>query len=159
MVEVVEDRHGGNVNKFLGDGFMALFGIGTETQSDDDQQASARAAVRASLDMMQRLEELNAELAGDGIPDLGIGIGLHHGAAIVGSLGSRDRLEYTAIGDTVNVASRVEGLTKLQGTPLLITRQVADRLGDEFAVRALEPQQVKGQPQPLEVFAIAEDGN
>jgi len=159
MVEVVEDRHGGNVNKFLGDGFMALFGIGTESPSNDDQQTSARAAVRASLDMMQRLQELNAELAGDGIPDLGIGIGLHHGTAIVGSLGSQDRLEYTAIGDTVNVASRIEGLTKVLETPLLVTRQVSDRLGDEFAVRALEPQQVKGQPKPLEVFTIAEDGN
>ena len=109
--------------------------------------------------MMQRLQELNAELAGDGIPDLGIGIGLHHGTAIVGSLGSQDRLEYTAIGDTVNVASRIEGLTKVLETPLLVTRQVSDRLGDEFAVRALEPQQVKGQPKPLEVFTIAEDGN
>lgn len=154
MVEVVEDRHGGNVNKFLGDGFMALFGIGVDPSNANDQHASVCSAVRASLDMIERLQEMNAELAGEGIPDLGIGIGLHYGTAIVGSIGSEDRLEYTAIGDTVNVASRVEGLTKSLGEPLLITRQVADCLGDEFALRPLEPQNVKGQPRPLEVSTV-----
>lgn len=154
MVEVVEDRHGGNVNKFLGDGFMALFGIGVESSSVEEQRESAQSAVRAGLAMISRLEEMNAELAGEGIPDLGIGIGLHCGTAIVGSLGSQDRLEYTAIGDTVNVASRVEGLTKHLGKPLLITRQVRDFLGDEFVLESLRPQQVKGQPKPLEIFAV-----
>ena len=160
MVEVVEDQHGGNVNKFLGDGFMALFGIGTESSSADDHRASARSAVQAGLDMMHRLDEMNAGLAAEGVPDLGIGIGLHFGTAIVGSIGSDDRLEYTAIGDTVNVASRVEGLTKRLGAPLLITRQVLECLGsDDLAVRPMEPQTVKGQPEPLEIFAVNPAGS
>jgi adenylate cyclase len=154
MVEIVEDQFDGNVNKFLGDGFMALFGIGVESPSEEEQKQNARSAVQAGLAMISRLEEMNAELKGEGIPDLGIGIGLHFGTAIVGSLGSQDRLEYTAIGDTVNVASRVEGLTKHLGVPLLVTRQVRNFLGDDFAVQAMEPQEVKGQPKPLEIFAI-----
>lgn len=159
MVEVVEDRHGGNVNKFLGDGFMALFGIGADGSVEDDQRDSVRSAVQAGLDMMSRLDEMNATLAAEGVPDLGIGIGLHFGTAIVGSIGSDDRLEYTAIGDTVNIASRVEGLTKQLGTPLLITREVFDCLdGSWFAVRQLESQAVKGQPEPLEIFAVDPPG-
>ncbi len=104
--------------------------------------------------MIRKLKQMNAELAGDDVPDLGIGIGLHAGSAIVGSIGSNDRLEYTAIGDTVNVASRVEGLTKIAGSPLLVTRAVRERLGDEFVVNELEPQSVKGQSQPIEIFSI-----
>jgi adenylate cyclase len=154
MVDVVEDHHGGNVNKFLGDGFMALFGIGLESRENVDESQHARAAVRAGLEMIRQLKQMNAELARDDVPDLGIGIGLHSGSAIVGSIGSNDRLEYTAIGDTVNVASRVEGLTKVAGSPLLVTRAVRERLGDEFVVNELEPQSVKGQSQPIEIFSI-----
>jgi adenylate cyclase len=64
MVEVVEDQHGGNVNKFLGDGFIALFGIGVESPSDEEQQQDAQSAVQAGLAMISRLEEMNAELVG-----------------------------------------------------------------------------------------------
>lgn len=155
MVEVVEDQHGGNVNKFLGDGFMALFGIGVDSSGEVDPASSAESAVQAGLDMMERLREMNASLVSAGVPDLGIGIGLHFGTAIVGSIGSHDRLEYTAIGDTVNIASRVEGLTKKLDAPLLMTRQVLECLGSEsFSIRAMEPQSVKGQPEPLEIFTI-----
>lgn len=155
MVEVVEDQHGGNVNKFLGDGFMALFGIGVDSSGEVDPASSAQSAVQAGLDMMERLREMNASLVSAGVPDLGIGIGLHFGTAIVGSIGSDDRLEYTAIGDTVNIASRVEGLTKKLDAPLLLTRQVLDCLDRKsFSIRAIEPQSVKGQPEPLEIFTV-----
>jgi adenylate cyclase len=151
MVEAVEDRHGGTVNKFLGDGFMALFGIG---EPDNDGRSHAEAAVRAGLDMINRLRELNAELSQDGLPELGIGIGIHSGCAIVGSMGSSDRLEYTAIGDTVNVASRVEGLTKKVGHPLLVTAVTGQRLPHEITTRPLPPEPVKGQNEPLAILAI-----
>lgn len=154
MVKVVEDHHGGNVNKFLGDGFMALFGIGLDSRENAEGTSHAQAAVRAGLEMIRQLEEMNAKLAGDDVPDLGIGIGLHCGSAIVGSIGSNDRLEYTAIGDTVNLASRVEGMTKLVGSPLLVTRAVQERLGEEFVMNELEPQNVKGQSQPIAISTV-----
>tara|TARA_R110002072_G_scaffold303099_1_gene493369 strand:- start:53841 stop:55442 length:1602 start_codon:yes stop_codon:yes gene_type:complete len=159
MVKVVEDHHGGNVNKFLGDGFMALFGIGLDSRKNADGTQHARAAVHAGLEMIRQLEQMNSELAGDHVPDLGIGIGLHCGSAIVGSIGSSDRLEYTAIGDTVNLASRVEGLTKLVGSPLLVTRAVRERLGDEYVLNELDPQNVKGQSQPIEIFSVGPGKN
>lgn len=153
MVDVVENEHHGIVNKFLGDGFMALFGIGDP--SDESVAQHARDAVNAGRGIVARLADLNAELSTGGLPEIGIGIGIHSGEAIVGSIGSRDRLEYTAIGDTVNVAARVEGLTKKVGCPLLITRGTHDQLDvSEFELATLEPQPVKGQPEPLEIFGV-----
>jgi adenylate cyclase len=151
MVDVVENQHHGNVNKFLGDGFMALFGI---SDLEDSKLNPADEAVSAGLDMIDRLAEMNAELDGTDIQTLGIGIGVHTGTAIVGSMGSEDRLEYTAIGDTVNLASRVEGLTKTLGRPLLVTKATAERIGDRFPIVPLEPQSVKGQPKPIAVFSV-----
>ncbi|MFP6766033.1 MAG: adenylate/guanylate cyclase domain-containing protein, partial [Planctomycetaceae bacterium] len=160
MVDVVENRHHGNVNKFLGDGFMALFGIGEQhTDSGPDSISCGRNhaadAVHAGLSMIACLEEMNAELAGTDIPTLGIGVGVHTGTAVVGSMGSDDRLEYTAIGDTVNLASRVESLTKSVGEPLLMTRETAARIKDAFDIQSLEPQSVKGQPEPVAIFTVA----
>ena len=162
MVDVVENRHQGNVNKFLGDGFMALFGIGNQhadTDSAADGNGTGRQhavnAVRAGLDMIARLDEMNAEYAGTAIPSLGIGIGIHTGTAIVGSIGSDDRLEYTAIGDTVNLASRVESLTKTLGEPLVLTKATADRIEGAFDVRPLKSQSVKGQPDPIAICTVA----
>lgn len=155
MVNVVEDRHGGNVNKFLGDGFMALFGIGQDSSADRESSNHSEAAVRAALEMIQQLKGMNQELVGEEVPDLGIGIGLHSGPAIVGSIGSHDRLEYTAIGDTVNLASRVEGLTKEVGSPLLLTKAVREQLSEAFVVHEHEPRSVKGQPAPIEIFSVS----
>jgi len=154
MVDVVENQHDGNVNKFLGDGFMALFGIGEDLIADRPNGNHAGDAVNAGLDMIRRLDEINAELAEEDVPELGIGIGIHSGVAVVGSMGSQDRLEYTAIGDTVNIASRVEGLTKRVGQPLLVTSATRERLSDSYMLTALKPQHVKGQPQPIEIFAV-----
>ncbi|MFQ3671767.1 MAG: adenylate/guanylate cyclase domain-containing protein, partial [Verrucomicrobiia bacterium] len=106
MVAVVEAKHGGMINKFLGDGFMALFGI------DEGPSSHAPEAVAAALDMIEALPEVNAQLAQMDQAPLTIGIGLHSGQAIVGSIGSPHRLEFTAIGSTVNLASRIEALTK-----------------------------------------------
>ncbi|MBW3543736.1 MAG: HAMP domain-containing protein [Planctomycetes bacterium] len=153
MVEVVERRHGGMVNKYLGDGFMALFGM-TGEDSEASCAGHACSAVAAGRDMVRRLDQLNRELTREGETPLGIGIGINSGPAVVGSIGSLDRLEFTAIGDTVNVASRVEGLTKAVGSPLLFTHATRRRLPDGWAVIELEPQMVKGQTRPIEIFTL-----
>lgn len=147
-VEIVE-AHGGMVNKFLGDGLMALFGIGAA--SNDDNHALH--AYRASMAMLEHLGKASDELARAGWPDLKIGIGLNSGPAIVGSIGSPRRQEYTAIGDTVNVAARVEALTKTVGRNLLMTAATRALLSKSIEVEELPPQQVKGIGKALNIFA------
>jgi adenylate cyclase len=148
MVEIVEQRHGGMVNKFLGDGFMALFGVGEQSS------AHAAQAVAAGQEMLRSLQTINCYLESQGLSPLSMGIGIHTGVAVVGSIGSSRRLEYTAIGDTVNVASRVESLTKQLGEPLLLTDATRQALPATIWTEPLPPQWVKGQPKPLSVYGI-----
>lgn len=147
MVEIVEG-HEGMVNKFLGDGFMALFGVGEQHVNH------AALAVTAGQKMLVRLEHINRYLTAQGQAPLGIGIGIHTGRAVVGSIGSPQRLEYTAIGDTVNIASRVESLTKELGEPLILTAATRAALPSAIATAPLPPQRVKGQPEPLSVYRV-----
>lgn len=149
MVEVVEQKHGGMVNKFLGDGFMALFG------GWDGAEAHADAALAAAREMLVRLEDLNGRLTSQGIAPLAIGIGTHTGPAVVGSLGSPQRMEYTAIGDTVNVASRLEQLTKPLAEPLLLSAATRAALRVRPTLEELPAQLVKGQSEPLVVYRLA----
>ncbi|HEV7404619.1 MAG TPA: adenylate/guanylate cyclase domain-containing protein [Chthoniobacteraceae bacterium] len=148
MVEIVETQHGGMINKFLGDGFIALFGIGP----DSDRHATD--ALRAGAEMLRGLAGLNERLAGTCGEPLAIGIGIHTGPAIVGSIGSPDRLEFTAIGSTVNLASRIEGLTKTVGTPLLLTAATKRAVREEIALREYPPQTVRGVDEPVAVYGL-----
>lgn len=156
MVEIVEQRYGGMVNKFLGDGFMALFGVGDpeETRFAERTTNHAAMAVAAGREMLDRLQQINRQLETQGQPPLAIGIGIHTGPAIVGSIGSPQRLEYTAIGNTVNIASRVESLTKQLGQPLLLTDATCNALPATISTQQLPPQWVKGQPKPLLVYHL-----
>jgi adenylate cyclase len=137
MVHVVEERNGGMINKFLGDGFMALFGV-------DGADQHALAAFRAGTDMLARLTELNEQLRTSGREPFRIGIGVHTGPAVVGSIGSPQRLEFTAIGNTVNIAARVEQLTKDLRVSLLVTDATAHCLPRSERLRALEPMEIRG---------------
>lgn len=123
MVACVHENRG-TVDKFMGDGLLAFFGAPRQSANPP---ADAFAAARA---MLARLETLNAQLVAEGIEPLEIGIGLAHGEAVVGTVGGHERHEYTAIGDAVNLASRVEALTKTVGGPILLTWSVAERLPD-----------------------------
>jgi class 3 adenylate cyclase len=146
-VTAVIHEHGGTIDKFLGDGVMAFFG------APKDLGNPSVPAFAAARELLARVETLNQALAAEGLSPVEIGVGLHAGEAVVGHIGSTARHEYTAIGDTVNVASRLEGVTKEVGFPLVCSRAVADALGGDGAegLRALGARPIKGH-QPVEVF-------
>jgi adenylate cyclase len=150
MVSVVETRHNGIINKFLGDGFMALFGIGPDSMNHADE---ALATGRA---MLSALAELNRRILREGRETIAIGIGIHTGPAIVGSIGSPERLEFTAIGSAVNVASRVEGLTKTLHRSLLLTEATAGHLREKTALEELPPQTVRGVAEPVRIYSLTD---
>ena len=151
MVQIVEQR-GGMIDKFLGDGFIALFGIG-----DGDETGHADRAVAVGEAMLRALPELNALFAANRIDPISIGIGIHTGPAIVGSIGTPERLEFTAIGASVNLASRIEGLTKTLGKPLLLSEATLRQLHARELFTALPPQTVKGLDEPVAIFAPTAD--
>ncbi|MES2263945.1 MAG: adenylate/guanylate cyclase domain-containing protein [Pseudomonadota bacterium] len=131
-------KHGGTVDKFIGDGMMAFFGAPNELPSAE------KAGLEAARDMLAELDELNRELVSEGKAPLAMGIGLHSGPAVIGYIGSSDRHEYTAIGDTVNVASRLEGLCKTLGYPIVCSGAVAERLGNPAMLTPLGEHGLKG---------------
>jgi len=141
----------GLLDKFIGDAVMAEFGV---PRSRGDRQ-EAQAAVRAALAMQERLEALNAELAAAGRPPLQHGIGLHFGEVIAGNLGSSRRLEFTVVGATVNVTSRLEGLKRMfPQHPILVSGDLLALLPGELDVVPLGSHGLKGWPVPLEVYAL-----
>ena len=151
MVEVVEGEHGGMISQFLGDGFMTLFGVDSQTHDHAD------VALATASSMLRRLELLNADLTQRGHPHLAIGIGINTGPAIVGSIGSPERMEFTGIGTTVNVASRIESLNKTLGTTLLLSAATRAALHQPVTLTALPPQMVKGVDEPIAIFTLGSE--
>jgi adenylate cyclase len=150
MVEIVFDEHG-TIDKFIGDAVMAVWGSVGGAGPEED----ARRALRAARRMIAALEELNRAWQAGGRPPLHLGIGLHAGPAIFGNIGSAQKMELTVIGDTVNLASRLEGLCKGYGVPLVVSETVRERAGDADLL-ALDLVRVVGRQQPVEIFAPEE---
>ncbi len=154
IVPVIEE-HGGVVNQYMGDGIMVLFGAPV------DQPDHAHRAVTAGLDILQEVDNLHDHWRSLGIDSLRVGVGIHTGNAIVGTVGSPRRLDYTAIGDTVNTASRIESATKEVGASLLISEQTLDAIS-EGQRKALERDfvhhsiSVKGKQKQLSVYSLPE---
>ncbi|MEQ1921745.1 MAG: adenylate/guanylate cyclase domain-containing protein [Pyrinomonadaceae bacterium] len=145
MSEIIFD-HGGTLDKYIGDGLMALFGAPTATVADPVN------AVMTAVTMQKRLVELNAELVASGLSSVAMGIGLHTGEATIGYIGSEKRSEYTAIGDTVNLASRLE--SNAAGGQILISEATATASGNIFPMVKRDPLTVKNRVQPVELFEV-----
>ena len=138
--------HGGTLDKYLGDGLMALFGAPTTTPKD------AANAIAAAVAMQRRMLSINDELHAEGFPEIGIGIGLHTGEVTVGYIGSERRSEYTAIGDAVNTASRLESNAK--AGEILVSEVTAKAAHSRYQLAAREPISVKNREQPVPLFEV-----
>ncbi|OKY74512.1 MAG: hypothetical protein BM485_13525 [Desulfobulbaceae bacterium DB1] len=138
--------HDGTVDKYIGDAVMAIWGA---PLADGNHAAKA---VRASLASIKRLQELQLELDKEQLPKVEIGIGLNSGDVNVGNFGSSQRFDYTVIGDNVNLASRLEGLTKVYGCRILISETTRAALGDRFFCRFIDRVRVKGKKLPVTIY-------
>jgi adenylate cyclase len=139
-------HHQGTLNKYLGDGLMALFGapVGGSTDAKD--------AVAAAIGMQRRIKSVNAQLKAKKLPTVTLGIGINTGEATVGCIGAEQRSEYTAIGDTVNIASRIEGIAK--PGQVLVTQATVEELGKEFQLSEPWTVEVKNIDEPVRVYSV-----
>lgn len=153
-MSAIIEHHGGVIDKYIGDAIMALFGAPMAVPD-----APAR-AVAAARDMARALETLNAELRAEGQPPLAFGIGINTARVVAGNMGSKSRLNYTVIGDGVNLASRLEGLTKdpAYGTPIIVSEATLAAMSPRPAARELGEVLVKGRSGAVKIFALTPRG-
>jgi adenylate cyclase len=142
--------NGGTLDKFIGDAIMAVWGNVRSLGTTQDAKSCARAA----LGMRRELSQLNQGWREQGRMGLGMGIGVNHGEVIVGNIGSQERMDPTVIGDAVNLASRLEALTRTYGVDMLVGASVAELVRDEVYLRSVARVQVKGKTKPVDVFTF-----
>ena len=145
MISEVIEAHGGVVDKYLGDGVMALFGAPV-TRPDDAQRA-----LHCALEIRRRVAALGPVLAARGLPHPQVGIGINTSRVIAGNIGSPSRLNYTVLGDGVNLASRLEGLTKRYHVPIVIGFATRESVRD-IVCRELDKVRVRGKTVPERIF-------
>lgn len=151
MVEAIK-KNGGSIDKFMGDAIMALFGAPISYEDNCDR------AVKAATDMVKVIETLDLDLIN--LPKdkkIDIGIGIHYGEVIFGSIGCTEKSDYTVIGDSVNLASRLEGLTKQYGTKIIISSNVKNNLTQEFFMRHIDNVKVKGKSIPVSIYSVEKE--
>jgi len=139
---------GGNIDKFIGDAIMAIFGAPKTLEN------SSASAVRAALRMIKTLSHVDT--SGITLPEAGFGtgIGINCGECVVGNIGFQDKLDYTVIGDTVNLAARLEGVTKFYRLPIIVSEYIYNTAKDDFIFRKADNVRVKGKEQPVGLYAV-----
>jgi len=146
-------RHHGTLDKFIGDAVMAVWG----TVTSDGPRGDCLRAVRAALAMLESVEAMRRRWRSEARAELQLAIGLNFGSAIFGNIGSEEKMEPTVIGDTVNLASRLEGATKQYGVPVVLSGSVAEQVGVEIPLCLLDIVRVKGRAAPVEIFTVPLD--
>lgn len=150
MIDIIF-KYGGTLDKFLGDGMMIEFGAPME---DPTQELHA---VQAAIEMQQKIRSLCRKWRSEGKPEISMGIGIHTGYAVIGLIGSEKRVEYTAIGDTVNVASRLEKATKQLDVSILLSSSTYEAVKTIFSCKSLGPISIAGREQEVEVYTVSVD--
>jgi adenylate cyclase len=156
LSQVVQD-HQGIINKFTGDGIMAAFGVPLPRQSNTDIARDARNAVASGLAMADRLQDLNRDWQKRGLPVIQMRVGIFTGEVVAGSLGGKERQEYGIIGDSVNIASRLESCEKDRQSSIcrvLIAHETLVHIQDEFFVEHWGPLALKGKQQTVDVYRV-----
>ena len=147
MVDIIMARHG-IVDKYIGDAIMAFFGAPVRYKDD------ALQSVLAGIEMTEVLEEFNAQQRELGKPEFKIGVGINYGVVTVGNIGTEKKMDYTIIGDMVNLASRMEGLTKKYHQPLLISESLHQKVKDEVDCRLIDTVAVKGKTEGVRIYTV-----
>ena len=152
-------QHGGMVDKYIGDAIMAVFGAPLPRNRPEEVQADAIAALHAALEMHERLRSLNRQLTAQNLPLIEFGIGIHTGPLIGGTVGNRHRLNYSLFGDTVNIAARLEGMTKdlPEDAPfkLVLSADTARHTRAYFPTRLFQSGQLRGRMGHTDTYTIA----
>jgi adenylate cyclase len=147
--KIIENN--GTLDKYIGDAQMAFW------NAPLDEPNHAKMAVRTALQMMESLDEFNAEITKEGIPAFGMGLGINTGTVVVGNMGSDQRFDYTCLGDSVNLASRLEGQSKPYGVKIVLGALTAEQVKDEYPIVELDCIAVKGKKQGVKIYTIAPD--
>ncbi len=143
-------EHRGRVGTFLGDGILIFFGALEPNPWQCNDAVEAALAIRAALKLY------NVELARAGLPHIAVGVGVHRGPGLAGLIGSRDRREYTVVGPTLNLAARVQALTREHGCDILLTESVREQLDPRFRLTPMPAAAVKGIAEPVVTYAVLE---
>jgi sulfopyruvate decarboxylase TPP-binding subunit len=145
-VQIISE--GGHIDKFIGDAIMAFFGAFGNAES------SPQNAVCAAIRMIFALDGLNSSAKSSAVSRIEIGVGINYGGCILGNIGFQNKMDYTVIGDTVNLASRIESLTKLYNHPVIISEYVYEEVKDNFILRKIDNVRIKRKEKPVGIFAV-----
>ena len=149
MTQKILDNNG-TLDKYIGDAQMAFW------NAPVDEPNHAKKAVKTALEMMESLDEFNNEIAKEGVPAFGMGLGINTGTVVVGNMGSDQRFDYTCLGDSVNLASRLEGQSKPYGVRIVLGPLTAEQVKDEYPVVELDCIAVKGKKVGVKIYTLAQ---
>jgi adenylate cyclase len=144
-------KNNGTLDKYIGDAQMAFW------NAPLDDPNHAKSAVKTALEMMEKLDAFNEEIAQEGVPAFGMGLGINTGTVVVGNMGSDQRFDYTCLGDHVNLASRLEGQSKPYGVKIILGPQTAEQVKDEYDVVELDCIAVKGKTEGVKIYTLGKE--